>query len=73
MLNDREKVLAALGEKPMKIFDVMKLANIGNRRAQRSPAGHSKTQSRPLRPNWAGEKCNEAANWLKASRCRTRT
>jgi predicted Rossmann fold nucleotide-binding protein DprA/Smf involved in DNA uptake len=30
MLNDREKVLAALGEKPMKIFDVMKRANISN-------------------------------------------
>jgi hypothetical protein len=30
MLNDREKTLTALGEKPMKIFDVMKRANIGN-------------------------------------------
>lgn len=30
MLNDREKVLSALGEKPMKIFDIMKRANISN-------------------------------------------
>ncbi|KAA0076127.1 hypothetical protein CIW50_07650 [Tardiphaga sp. P9-11] len=30
MLNDRGKVLTALGQKPMKIFDVMKRANINN-------------------------------------------
>jgi hypothetical protein len=30
MLKDREKVLTALREKPMKIFEVMKRANIAN-------------------------------------------
>lgn len=30
MQTDREKILAALGEKPLKIFDVMKRVNIKN-------------------------------------------
>ena len=30
MLKDREKVMTALREKPMKIFDVMKRANMTN-------------------------------------------
>ncbi|MDB5617440.1 hypothetical protein [Tardiphaga sp.] len=36
MLNDREKVIAALREKPMKIFEVMKRANITNQEACQS-------------------------------------
>jgi hypothetical protein len=36
MLNDREKIIAALSEKPMKIFDVMKRSNIGNQEACQS-------------------------------------
>ena len=30
MLNDREKILSALREKPLKIYEVMKRANIEN-------------------------------------------
>ena len=30
MQTDREKILAALGEKPLKIFEVMKRVNIKN-------------------------------------------
>ena len=30
MLNDREKVLSALREKPLKVYEVMKRANIAN-------------------------------------------
>ena len=33
MLNDREKILNALREKPLKIFDVMKRANMPNQEA----------------------------------------
>jgi hypothetical protein len=36
MLNDREKVLSALREKPLKIFEVMKRANISNQEACQS-------------------------------------
>jgi hypothetical protein len=36
MLKDREKVMAALLEKPMKIFDVMKRANMTNQEACQS-------------------------------------
>ena len=33
MLNDREKILNALREKPLKIFEVMKRANMPNEEA----------------------------------------
>jgi hypothetical protein len=36
MLNDREKVMTALREKPMKIHDVMKRANLPNQEACQS-------------------------------------
>jgi hypothetical protein len=36
MLNDREKILSALREKPLKIFEVMKRANISNQEACQS-------------------------------------
>ena len=33
MLNEREQILSALREKPLKVFDVMKRANISNQEA----------------------------------------
>jgi hypothetical protein len=36
MLNDREKVLDSLREKPLKIFEVMKRTNISNQEACQS-------------------------------------
>ena len=33
MLKDREKILSALREKPLKIFEVMKRANLPNQEA----------------------------------------
>ena len=36
MLNDREKILSALREKPLKIFEVMKRANMANEDACQS-------------------------------------
>jgi DNA-binding IclR family transcriptional regulator len=36
MLNDREKILSALREKPLKIFEIMKRANIVNQQACQS-------------------------------------
>ena len=36
MLNDREKILGSLREKPLKIFEVMKRANISNQEACQS-------------------------------------
>ncbi|MEO8318584.1 MAG: hypothetical protein ABI561_09720 [Bradyrhizobium sp.] len=36
MLNDREKILTALREKPLKIFEVMKRANLPNQEACQS-------------------------------------
>jgi len=36
MLNDREKILSALQEKPLKIYEVMKRANIANEEACQS-------------------------------------
>jgi DNA-binding IclR family transcriptional regulator len=30
MLNDREKILSALREKPLKVYDIMKRANVTN-------------------------------------------
>ena len=36
MLNEREKILSALGEKPLKVFEVMKRANIPNEEACQS-------------------------------------
>ena len=36
MLNDREKILSALREKPLKIFEVMRRANIANEEACQS-------------------------------------
>jgi hypothetical protein len=36
MLKDREKVMAALRERPMKIFEVMKRANMTNQEACQS-------------------------------------
>ena len=36
MLNDRENILSALREKPLKVFEVMKRANIANQEACQS-------------------------------------
>jgi DNA-binding IclR family transcriptional regulator len=36
MLNEREKILDALREKPLKVFEVMKRANIANEEACQS-------------------------------------
>jgi DNA-binding IclR family transcriptional regulator len=36
MLNDREKILSALREKPLKIYEVMKRANLPNEEACQS-------------------------------------
>jgi hypothetical protein len=36
MLNDRDKILTALHEKPLKIYEVMKRANIANEEACQS-------------------------------------
>jgi hypothetical protein len=36
MINDREKILSALREKPQKVFEVMKRANISNQEACQS-------------------------------------
>lgn len=36
LLNDREKILSALREKPLKVFEVMKRANISNQEACQS-------------------------------------
>ncbi len=36
MLNDREEILSALREKPLKIFEVMKRANMTNEEACQS-------------------------------------
>ena len=33
MLNDREKILTALREKPLKIYEVMKRANLPNEKS----------------------------------------
>jgi hypothetical protein len=33
MLNDRDKILSALREKPLKIYEIMKRANITNQEA----------------------------------------
>ena len=33
MLNDREKILDALREKPLKLFEIMKRANVPNQEA----------------------------------------
>jgi DNA-binding IclR family transcriptional regulator len=36
MLNDREKILSALREKPLKVYEIMKRANIANQEACQS-------------------------------------
>jgi hypothetical protein len=36
MLNDRENILTALREKPLKVFEVMRRANISNQEACQS-------------------------------------
>ena len=36
MLNEREKILSALREKPLKVYEVMKRANIPNEEACQS-------------------------------------
>jgi DNA-binding IclR family transcriptional regulator len=36
MLNDRDKVLSALREKPLKVYEIMKRANISNEEACQS-------------------------------------
>ncbi len=36
MLNDRENILKVLREKPLKIYEVMKRANLGNEEACQS-------------------------------------
>ena len=36
MLNDRENILTALREKPLKVYEVMKRANISNQEACQS-------------------------------------
>jgi DNA-binding IclR family transcriptional regulator len=33
MLNDRDKILSALSEKPLKVHEVMKRANVANQEA----------------------------------------
>ena len=36
MLNDRENILSALREKPLKVYEVMKRANVANEEACQS-------------------------------------
>jgi DNA-binding IclR family transcriptional regulator len=36
MLNDREKILSALREKPLKVYEIMKRANVVNQEACQS-------------------------------------
>jgi DNA-binding IclR family transcriptional regulator len=36
MLNDRENILKVLREKPLKVYEIMKRANIGNEEACQS-------------------------------------
>ena len=36
MLNDREKILSGLREKPLKLYEIMKRANIANQEACQS-------------------------------------
>lgn len=36
MLNEREKILSALREKPLKVYEIMKRANISNEEACQS-------------------------------------
>ena len=36
MLNDREKILSALREKPLKVYEIMKRANVANQEACQS-------------------------------------
>lgn len=36
MLNDRAKILSALGEKPLKVHEVMRRANVANQEACQS-------------------------------------
>ena len=36
MLNDRDKILSALCEKPLKVYEIMKRANISNEEACQS-------------------------------------
>jgi hypothetical protein len=36
MLNERDKILSALREKPQKVFEIMKRANISNQEACQS-------------------------------------
>jgi DNA-binding IclR family transcriptional regulator len=36
MLNDRENILSALREKPLKVYEVMKRANLPNEEASQS-------------------------------------
>ena len=36
MLNDRDKILTALREKPLKVYEVMKRANVVNQEACQS-------------------------------------
>jgi DNA-binding IclR family transcriptional regulator len=36
MLNDRDKILSALREKPLKVYEIMKRANISNEEACQS-------------------------------------
>ena len=36
MLNDREKILSALREKPLKVHEIMKRANVANQEACQS-------------------------------------
>lgn len=38
MLNDRENILSALREKPLKVYEVMKRANIANGETCQSPS-----------------------------------
>jgi hypothetical protein len=36
MLNDRDKILSALSEKPLKVHEIMKRANVANQEACQS-------------------------------------
>jgi DNA-binding IclR family transcriptional regulator len=36
MLNERDKILSALSEKPLKVYEIMKRANVANQEACQS-------------------------------------
>jgi hypothetical protein len=54
MLNDRDKILSALREKPLKVFEVMKRANISNQEACKSLLLKMRDEGSVNRPGFAG-------------------